>query len=154
MAKPRVRQYPPLYVRDNRAISNTQFTALHDSSCPTAKFYFVVFAAGNQAYPYGIRHADSHREARDLARETHVQLGLPEPEVITVVGACRQERCTCNNALFALRSERPTHRGRWKNSERCLFRTGELRRDMQAIFFPDRVQKHIPLWRAKRTRKG
>jgi hypothetical protein len=43
---------------------------------------------------------------------------------ITVVGNCRQERCTCSSGIFALHSERLVGKGRWKNSEQLLFRVG------------------------------
>jgi len=152
--KIKFKKYPSLSVRDNAAIENFQWKFFHQASGHKSQRYFVVAVSNEEAYRYGVTYADSHLEAREAACHKHAQLGLPAPQVISVVGNCRQERCTCSNGIFALHSERLVGKGRWKNSEHLLFRVGALRTDLLALMCPDKVQKHIPLWRAKRTSKG
>src|SRR6185369_8365628 len=111
MTRCKVKKYLSISVRDLAAIENTRSKFFNESSGAESKRYYVVAVAGDETYPYGVTYADSHLEAREAVREAHARFDLPAPVVTTVVGNCRQQRCTCNNAIFALRSERPTLKG-------------------------------------------
>src|SRR5512133_1925309 len=85
--------------------TNLQWQFFDEGADPNRQGYFAVVHAALMEYCYRVSEANSHLEAREAVLEAHARHNFTAPQLVTVVGFCRQPVCNCCNTRWELRSE-------------------------------------------------